>query len=71
MNYEGLYEYKGTKAVALNQLVRKKEGRYKSRQIPQFKVSQGHHESRPRCGRNGNFRMGCHLASLASVLADV
>jgi hypothetical protein len=45
-----------------------KTGRNICRQIPEFKVSLGHIESRPRCCRNGNFRTGSHPASLPSLL---
>ena len=45
-----------------------KTGRNICRQIPEFKVSLGHSESRPRCGRNGNFRTMSHTTSLLSVL---
>jgi hypothetical protein len=52
----------------MSQLVRKIEaGRYKSREILEFKFTLAHRESRLWCGRNGHFRIGSHLASLASV----
>jgi hypothetical protein len=43
-------------------------GRYKCRKIPEFKINLGHRESRPRCGRNGNFRTGSHTGSLLFML---
>jgi hypothetical protein len=43
-------------------------GRYKRRQIPEFKVSLGHTESRTGCSRNNNFRTGSHPDSVASML---
>ena len=47
-----------------------KTGRYKDRQILEFKVSLEQREyrsrSRSRYGRNGNFRVGSHLAILLS-----
>jgi hypothetical protein len=42
--------------------------RYKDMQNPEFKVSLGQREARPRCGRNGYFRAGSHPTSLLSVL---
>jgi hypothetical protein len=53
-----------------------KVGRYKGRQVPEFRVSLGHREFRPRsrprprpkCGRNGNSRAGYHPAILLPVL---
>jgi hypothetical protein len=45
-----------------------KAGRYKGRQIPEFKVSLGQSEVRPRHGRNGDLRVRYHPYSLLSVL---
>ena len=58
--YEGLHRSKRTKACTNESL----SERYKGRQIPEFKVSLGQREfrSRPRHGRNGNFRTGSHPA---------
>ena len=46
----------------------RKIGRKKCKRISKFNVSLGHSESRPRCGRNGNFRTMSHTTSLLSVL---
>jgi hypothetical protein len=55
---EGLHKSKGTKPAALRSSFQKDRntGRKKCRPISKFKVSLGHSESRPMCGRNGNFR---------------
>ena len=53
-----------------------KVGRYKGRQVPEFRVSLGHREFRPRsrprprpkCGRNGNFRAESYPNILLSML---
>ena len=59
--YEELYEFKGTKVAALmGQLVK----RYKGRQVPEFKVSLGHSENRPMCGRNSKFEDSVPLTYL-------
>jgi hypothetical protein len=46
---------------------------YKGRQISKFKVSLAQREFlfRPRCGRNGNFRVESHPASLLSLLNKI
>jgi hypothetical protein len=42
---------------------------YKGRQVPELKVSLGQSEFRfrPRCGKNGNFRVRSHPADLLFV----
>jgi hypothetical protein len=42
--------------------------RYKGRPIPEFKVSLGQGEFKPRHYRSSDLRAGSHLASLFSVL---
>ena len=45
-----------------------KAGIYGGRQIPEFKVSLGHSQSRLMSGRNVNLRTESHRATLPSVL---
>jgi hypothetical protein len=42
--------------------------RYKGRQIPEFKVSLGQIQFRPRCGRNSNLGAEFHPTSLSFML---
>jgi hypothetical protein len=66
MQYElwGLRESKETKAATLRASLSE---RHKGRRIPEFKVSLGQREVRPKCGGNGLFRARSHPASLAAV----
>jgi hypothetical protein len=77
--YEALHKSNNNKkikaAALMSQLVRKiqrqadtKAGRYKGRQIPEFKVSLVHCESRPMCSRNSKIRAGFHQLVFSSVL---
>ena len=63
--FKELHRSKGREAATLRSSLSE---RYKGSQIPEFKVSPGHSQFRPRYGRFGNFRMGSLQGSLQAVL---
>ena len=67
MQYElwGLHKSKGTKTSTLWASLSE---RYKDRQTPEFQLSLGHSEVRPRGGGNGHFRAGSHRTSFSFML---